>query len=273
MAQQNNDGQKSIYEMSDFEFMAYADYLSSPYYRSYMEARNRPPVITAQRPVQENAPRRRQQVVLGDYRRRKGFLILMMLCTLLIIAVAAIGFVGIDAIDDYVAGYATASEENIGLLDPVFGLLQSFDITIGDKTSVFYEDCLKNIDTETEMLSKVVAYAMPILTALILIFSLAIFIAAIAGLAKKWVGDKKYVNKKVKLVVLSLLVFIFSLLLVVCGTIWDGAGFAGILDFVLGNTTSIVAGYGLYAVVGLSLLNFIFNLFAYKKNKNKLGKA
>lgn len=265
---QNINSEKGIYEMSDFEFMAYADYLSSPYYRSYMEARGQSPAINAQRNTSFNGPRKKRKV-LGDYRRRKGFLILMMLCMALIIAVIAVGYIGIDAIDDYTAVYTDVkAEKSISFVDPVFGLLKKFDI-LKDQDSVFYDNILANLENEEDIMVKIAAYALPILSVLIVILALVVLITALAGLCKKWVGNKKYVNKKVSLVIVSLILFIFSALAVICGAIWDGAGFSGILDFVLGDSAAIAAGYGLYAIVGLSLLSFIFNLFAYSKNKMK----
>lgn len=262
MAKEPNNLQKSMYEMSDFEFMAYADYLSSPYYRAYMEAKGYPPLTGAAKPVAGPV-----SSVSAKYKRRNGAFIVMALCALLILAVAALGFFGLESIADYTAAYQEVEEggQNIGFTDPIFGMLSKFEVYEAD--SVFYEDALVGLD-EAETLDKIAFYAMPILSALVLIFALVIFIASLAAMGKKAVV-KGFVDKKVKLAMLSLIIFIFTLLIAVCGAIWDGAGITGIADFVLGETEAIKAGYGLYAIVGLSLISFLANLFTYKKNKSK----
>lgn len=253
-------------ELSDFEFIAYADYLSSPYYKSYMEARNRSNIITKRDPYEDAimASPRGAKTSLGTvYKRRKGFLALVAIFMLVIIAIAALGYLG-TIVPEYVSAFVKPGEEvaHLGLTDPVLGALTKFAKM--DMTSQFYTDCLAPIDGDTKIASLIAFYGMPIAIALALIFALIIFIVAIVAIAKKGVS-KGYVARKCNIGFLSLLVFLLSLFVAAAAIIWNGAALSASLDFFTGKATNVYAGYGLLGLMGVSLLSFICNLFAYKK--------
>jgi|BioPla2DNA2_1021312.scaffolds.fasta_scaffold00028_3 hypothetical protein len=256
-------------ELSDLEFIAYADYLSSPYYRNYLEAKQRSE-ISQPRDIYADSirPGASARKVRGDigitYRRRSGLLALIAIFMLLIIAVAAVGY--FDVYPEYVSAFSRTQGETVDqvdMADPVLGALVKFAKM--DFDSIFYDDALATIEDEENIGALIAYYGMPVAIALALLIALIIFITALVAIGKRSIA-KGYVAKKTKFGFLSILLFVLSLFVAAAGIVWNGAGFKEIVGFFTGESSYIQAGYGLYALIGLSLISLIFNLFAYKKD-------
>lgn len=252
-------------ELSDIEFIAYADYLSSPYYKAYLEARNNSNIITKSSFDNINSSKKRtSDAVIDGYRRRKGFLALIVIFMVAIIAIAALGYIG-TIVPEYISAFNKtdgAETQYIGLTDPVMGALTKFANM--DMESVFYTDCLENIGDESNLGLKIASFGMPAVVALGLLFALIILIVALVALCKKGT-NKGYVAKKSKFGFLSLLLFLFTLFIAACAIVWNGAGLGEIVGFFTNQATNINAGYGLLGLIGLSFLSLIFNWCSYKK--------
>lgn len=265
---QNQALPSSHENLSDVEFIANADYLSSPYYRSYLEARNRSTVMSNRCTYDEtNTAVAGGLYGVGEtvYKRRKGFLAIIAIFMLVILAVAALGYIG-TIVPEYVSAFTKPGEEiaHISVTDPVLGALKEFAKM--DMISQFHDDftAVMANETETKITTKIVFYGMPIAIALILLLALIVLIVAIVAIAKRSVS-KGYVAKKCKLGFLLLLMFLLSLFVAAAAIIWNGAPFSEAIDFFTGKSLNVYAGYGLFALVGASLLGFICNLLAYKK--------
>lgn len=261
-----NDTQKSIYEMSDteyIEFLSYGEYKNSPYYKDYYEAKR-----TTVAPTANNSNVTGQSVAVcaagKRYKKRSGALLLVAFLMLLVIAVCVFSYVQLDKVTEYVSPYKTANGDTVSVVDPIFAFLQKFDV-MKNADSVYYKDCIINLDTESDTLTLASYYALPIATVLFVVFALAIFIAALVGANKKTDKDG-CVLKKTKLITVTVLTFLFAAVMTVCAAIWAG-GIAEFVPFITGKTTHITIGYGLYGLLGLSFLAFIINLFSYKKVK------
>lgn len=272
MPNQKNPNQalpKRFEELSDVEFIAYADYLSSPYYKTYLQAKHSSSMVS-QDALYANAisPRSRSGALASTgiaYRRRKGFLALIVIFMVAILAIGVLGYLG-TIVPEYVSAFTKVEGETktyVGITDPVLAALNKFAGMEMD--SVFFADW-NTMPANANIATKIAYFGLPIAAALALVFALIILIIAIAALAKRGI-DKGYVARKVKFGFLSLLLFLFSLFIAACGVIWNGAGLGEIVGFFTFTTTKIYAGYGLFGIIGLSLLSMICNWFSYKKSK------
>lgn len=247
-------------DLSDTEFIAYADYLSSPYYKAYVEAKNQSSTMSS-----ANDNKTTKQI--NGYRRRKGFLALIVIFMLIVIAIAGLGYLG-NIIPEYISAFNKLDGGGdiiyISVTDPIMGALKKFAIL--DVDSYFYDDCLAGVDSQTNIGLKIAAYGMPIVIALYMLLALIIFLVALVALCKKSVS-KGYVAKKAKFGYISLLLFLFSLFVTTCAIVWNGKGLSDITKFFTASSTNINAGYGLLAMVGLSFLTMVFNWCSYKKAK------
>lgn len=236
------------------------DYLVSPYMTNYMKARN---------PREFEDSYQKDNIVAKDvgYRRRKGFLILVVIFMVAILAIIGLGY--LEIFPEYLSAYERLGEEYIDITDPIFGGLNKIaGIDIDNQDSIYYNDILKDIDEDTNIGLVIGYYALPVAAALFTLFALIILLIAIAALCKKE-SSKGYVEKKTKFGFMSILLFVFSLILVIGGLLWvsSSPSFEEIGEFFISDSTLVFAGYGLFAFIGLSLLPLIANLFAFKKQK------
>lgn len=275
--QQREASPQSFERMADMERIARADYLSSPYYRAFIEARAQSdgyggiPYYTRsgnsyRQRSSGTAKKRGTFAAVQGYRRRKGFIALTLIFMLVIIAIAVLGYIG-GIVPEYISLFVKAEGsdlEQISIVDPVMGALKKF---AGMETeSVFYTEALENVENESNLATKIAYYALPVVIALSVIFALIILIMAFAALCKRGI-DKGYVARKTKYGFLCLLLFLFSLFTVVCGIVWNGKGLTEITGFFMSQASYINAGYGLFGLVGCSLLGMIFNWCSYSKVK------
>jgi hypothetical protein len=270
---------KSIDKMSDVEFITSADYLASPYYRAYVSARARVATEGAVPKSNDNSKSKGKsskaiahqgkKIKGANYSKKRGIThILIAIFMLVVLAVALLSFFNIDAVEGFVAVYVKkgVTEEtniNIGLLDPIFGLVKK--IAKADVDSFYFDSYVSNMSAETDIMTKISLYAVPVAALLIVVCALIGFLKSIAALISKKHGNGLY--KKYKFGFLSLVMFLSGLVLLVGGMFASGAEITVVLDFILGKTNALAAGYGLYALIVLPIITFILSCVSYKKAK------
>lgn len=272
---------KSIDEMTDVEFITSADYLASPYYRAYVSARARVANVgqVSMPRSSDNSKKKGNQkkeasytnkVIKGaNYSKKRGIAhILIAIFMLVVLAVALLSFFNIDTVDNYVAVYVKkgVTEEtniNIGLIDPVFGIVKK--LAKVDVDSFYFDSYISNMSAETDIMTKISLYAVPVAALLIIVCALIGFFKSIVALISKRYTNGLY--KKYKFGFLSLVMLLSALILLIGGMFASGAEITVILDFILGKTDALYAGYGLYALVVLPLITFILSCVSYKKAK------
>lgn len=238
-------------QANSLDIVTDSNYVSSAYMNTFMDAigQDLEPVEPVEEISFENA-----------YRRRRGFLVIVVILMAAILGIAALGFVG-DLIPDFVAAYEKPESTYISLTDPIFGaLIKFFDF---EAESHFYNDCLKYIENESNIGTIIAFYALPLMSALIIIFALISLICALIGLFKKSI-TQGYVRGRGKYGFLIFLTFIFSLFMAVCGVVWNNEG-GKFIEFFMGDTSFIFIGYGLLAIMAISLVGLIAYLLVYKK--------
>ncbi|MBR1747516.1 MAG: hypothetical protein IJ735_04820 [Clostridia bacterium] len=280
---------KSINEMTDSEFITYADYLSSPYYRAYVNAR-----VRAEAGVQSErgagyggfvgAPVAPAVVPKNRRAKKRGFfLFLIMLIMLLTVAIAVTYFLNIATIDQYVSLYKipdgkeieVVDEETeevtteivdayVALTDAPVGMVKNFvsDLSL---ESEYYNNFIDGKLDDAEAMKKIAVFAVPVAAVVIIVCAVIGLIKALVALFSRKKSDGYY--KKVRFGFLAILMFLCGLVLAVGGLYVSGLGFEGAIDFLTLKSEVMQAGYGLYAMIGLPILTFIFTCVAYKKIK------
>lgn len=237
-------------------------------------------------------------------RARRGFIVfLIALFTLLYIAVAALSYLNMDALSDYnkyfalfespavaeddtepneeTAEAAAASDEEeadaetdgeeeesdvaaeatyIGLEDVVMSFMACFIDSVDGEGYYFYDNYYANIDT-ADTVTMIACYAMPVTLALGLVIALIFFIRALVAL---------FGSKRRKLFVLSaVLMLIMTVLFAACGfLIFAGTDFSVLMSFLsMDGSLGLQLGIGTIIMAGLSLITFVFSLFAFRPKK------
>lgn len=275
---------KPMAEMDDIEFITYADYLSSPYYCAYIEAKTR---AMAQAKSLANASseysdakdngryekkdnsKAVKSVNEGKlYAKKRGIvLVVIAVLMLVVIAAAALGAVGIVSVDEFVAAYiipgASVGNINISIIDPVLGTIKALAKVNFD--SNFYETFLASQPANASIMTKVATYAVPAAALLIIIFALIGFIKAIIAIfAKKTLSGKV---KKHGFGLISIVMFLSALIMVVGGIYLANIDIAKALDFITQKGSVLYVGYGLYALIAIPVITFILSFMGYKKIK------
>lgn len=278
---------KPMAEMDDIEFITYADYLSSPYYRAYIEAKSRAQgqaksLASASSLYSEaNAPTNDKREKSGKvksgkavsegklYAKKRGIvLVVIALLMFVVIAVAAVGAIGITGVDGFVASYIIpgATEDaniNIGVIDPVLGTIK--DLAKVNLDSNFYDCFLASKPANASIITKIAVYAVPAAALLIILFALIGFIKAIVALfAKKTLSG--YIKKR-GFGFISIIMFLCGLIMAIGGIYIANIDIAKALDFITQKSTVMNAGFGLYALIALPIITFICSCVSYKKVK------
>lgn len=275
---------KPMTEMDDIEFITYADYLSSPYYHAYIEAKTR---AMGQAKSLANASgeysnakdmgrydskdnaKAVKSVNEGKlYAKKRGIvLVIVAVFMLVVIAAAALGAVGLVSVDEFVAAYirpsATVGNINISIIDPILGTIK--DLAKVNLDSNFYETFLASKPANASIMTKIAVYAVPAAALLIILFALIGFIKAIVALfAKKTLSGNV---KKHGFGLISIVMFLSALIMVVGGIYLANIDIAKALDFIIQKDPIMYVGYGLYALIAIPVITFILNFMAYKKIK------
>ena len=236
-------------------------------------------------------------------RARRGFIVfLIALFTLLYIAVAALSYLNMDALSDYnkyfalyeVSGAAEddadAKEETaeaasaadtetdaetdtedtetdvpaeaayIGLEDVVMSFVACFIDSVDGEGYYFYDNYYADIDS-ADTVTMIACYAMPVTLALGLVIALIFFIRALVAL---------FGSKRRKLFIFSaVLMLIMTVLFAACGfLIFAGTDFSVLMSFLsMDGSLGLQLGIGTIIMAGLSLVTFVFSLFAFRPKK------
>ena len=236
-------------------------------------------------------------------RARRGFIVfLIALFTLLYIAVAALSYLNMDALSDYnkyfalyeVPGAAeddtVAKEETaeaasaadtetdaetdtedtetdvpaeavyIGLEDVVMSFVACFIDSVDGEGYYFYDNYYADIDS-ADTVTMIARYAMPVTLALGLVIALIFFIRALVAL---------FGSKRRKLFIFSaVLMLIMTVLFAACGfLIFAGTDFSVLMSFLsMDGSLGLQLGIGTIIMAGLSLVTFVFSLFAFRPKK------
>lgn len=282
---------KDIDKMSDTEFITYADYLASPYYRAYVNARVRtqanamaaqakrpspaPAQAPANRPV-ESLPKNRRE------KKRTVFLVLILLLTVITLLLAATYFINVDVLLKYTSVYTVpegkqveiVNEEtnektiekvavSVAMADPAIGMVKNF--VEMDMESQYFDRYIDGKVDKAGVMTQIAVYAVPVAIAVIVICAIIAFFKSLAALFAGRKPDGYY--KKIGFGFLAILMFLCGLIVAVGGLYVSGIGFDGVVEFLTFKATSLQAGYGLYALIALPILIFIFSCASYKKIK------
>lgn len=249
---------KSVEEMTDLEFITYADYLSSPYYRAYM----------AEKARIENAPsaltlsvNRRSE---AKYIKKRTFLLVvitvLMLATLMF---AALGAVGLTSAEKYLALFNTVGDdpEAVGLLDPAFGMFR--ELGADGLESVYYNRFFLPGTEGASDITKTALYAVPIASLIAAVFALIGFLKGLAAVFSGRRSDGGY--RKIGFAFIGV-VLILCALAAMFGGIYASGG-SDIAGFFTGENAYLQAAPGFYVLAACGVLSVLCSIFAYKKNK------
>ncbi len=279
MTKNNTNGQdvapinKSIAEMDDIEFITYADYLSSPYYRAYIEAKTKSQgqakelASVSSEKIDAIAKNDKDKGISESklYTKKRGAsLVVIAILMFVVVAAAALGLVGIDGVDGFVAAYIVpdnASNVNISIVDPALGLIK--DLAKIDLDSNFYASFLADKPANASIITTIAFYAVPAAALLLVVLAIIGFVKALAALfAKKTLSGKV---KKSGFGLISIIMLVSALIMLVGGLFVANIEIAKALDFIVQKSAVMNVGYGLYALIVIPIITFICSCVAYKK--------
>lgn len=284
---QSSQPVKPMVEMDDIEFITYADYLSSPYYRAYIDAKCRAkgqandwakasefrhdqaaPVSAIN--IQEKKSGKSSNVKSKKlYEKKRGVaLFIVALFMLVVILASALGVVNLLNLDAYVAAYIQPGIQaednvNISILDPILGTIK--DLAKVNLDSNFYKSYLADNTADADVITKIALYAVPVAALLIIVFAFIGFIKAIVALfAKKTLSGQV---KKYGFGFISIVMFLCALIMAAGGIYVAEIEITKALDYLIGKSTVLNAGYGMYALIAIPIITFVCSCCAYKKAK------
>ena len=279
MTKNNTNGQdvapinKSIAEMDDIEFITYADYLSSPYYRAYIEAKTKSQgqakelASVSSEKIDAIAKNDKDKGISESKlytKKREASLVVIAILMFVVVAAAALGLVGIDGVDGFVAAYIVpdnASNVNISIVDPAFGLIK--DLAKIDLDSNFYASFLADKPANASIITTIAFYAVPAAALLLVVLAIIGFVKALAALfAQKTLSGKV---KKSGFGLISIIMLVSALIMLVGGLFVANIEIAKALDFIVQKSAVMNVGYGLYALIVIPIITFICSCVAYKK--------
>ncbi len=280
---------KPMVEMDDIEFITYADYLSSPYYRAYIDAKCKAKGqandwakgsefrYDQSAPVDSNKQDKKgEKVAKGKpikasklYEKKRGAaLFVIALFMFVVIAATALGAISNLNLDSYVAAYIepgvnAEDNVNISIIDPVLGIIK--DLAKVNLDSNFYKSYLSDNTDGADVMTKIALYAVPIAALIIIIFAFIGFIKAIVALcAKKTLSGQV---KKYGFGFISIVMFLCALIMTAGGLYVAELEITKAVDYLLQKSPVLNVGYGMYALLAIPVIAFICSLCAYKKSK------
>lgn len=270
----------NVDEMSDIDFVYSIDYLSSPYYKQYMDAhmrRNENQFVNQQiqKPIeatkkQKNKQKERKAKKVKLYTKKHSACLAIIFILLLVLTASFVlsSFNLVPSIEKYVSTYTLGEVDgtdtiNVGIVDPIIGVVKKF-VPDFNMTSNYYENTLKTVTNETEILTSITVYAVPVAALLIILCVIIGLLKAIVALSKK---SKNGYYKKIGFGFSAIIIFISSLILVFAGLYAGGAGINEIVPFITLASAKINCGYALYGYLAIPIIMLIFSAGSYKKVK------
>lgn len=271
---------KPVSEMSDSEFITYADYLSSPYYRAYMNAkcRNEEEAFRASIapvPSVENTPAEKESKKKNKnkkapalyVKKRTGALAVIFVIMLILVAVNVVGYFDIKEVSEYVAIYNIVDgDKNISVsaIDPAIAIVKSF-VKSDSVKSVYFNDFVDGQLKDVGFLTKVSVYAVPVASLIIALFAVIGLIKALVAMCSKPKENGYY--SKYKFGFLSVVMFLCGAIAFFGGLYVEGIKLTDAIEFITFKSNVMNAGYGLYAIIVLPIISWIMTCIAYKKQK------
>lgn len=253
---------KTLSEMSDTEFITYADYLASPYYRAYVNARAQSEmggyVIRLNEP---ETPKKR-----GYVKKRGLALLIIAILMLAVTVVGVIGLVGAAVPAEYIGviklpGATESADKYVTLIDGVYALLGKNN----REKSVYYTEFMaERLNAEgVNTMTKISLYATPVAAGLLLIFSAIAFLKALIALFSG--KNKEGYYHKFKFGFLSIASF-FCAAIVVLGALYAaGINKDTVAQFFTFKSEIVRATYMTYVILAAPLITFILSCIGYKK--------
>ena len=300
MAKKNKKEREPVYrtlnELSDSEVIKYAEWMSYPL---YLDQFNNSPLSSVDTDthltncdIEQVANARLMQLQNGFYHlksqqnviqepqttandtqtkgkgtkvyvKKRGFFVFVItLLMIAMLAVAVIGTLNLEGVSKYVTIH-NSEEESVGLVDPVIGLINSL---LGDEIyPSAYQDVIDNAAGVDDIKALLPVYAT---CAAALLIALCLIIGFIKALVALFSGKKKDgYYKKFKFGFLSLVIFIGTILFAVSFVCANSGALSDLVSLVKFKGELPAFGYGLYALLGGSLITFICSCCSYKKAK------
>lgn len=282
-------------EMSDIDFVRSIDYLSSPYYKQYMEAHMRSvaartvPIASERMPhgnlqsmagkqenrkpkKKEKVERAKQKKIKGDrlYVKKRPFNIALIMILLIIVLASGIlsSFGLLPAVEKYSSVFAFEKSDGTvaftGLIDPVIAVIRKL-VPDMELNSTYYDNSLKLINSKTDILTQITVYAVPAAALIILLCAVSGLIMAISALAAK---KKDGYYKKTGFGFLGLVILLCALIILFAGMYAGGKDIHYLVDFVTMSGTTFKIGYALYGYIVLPVLIMLLSIGGFKRIKD-----
>ena len=151
------------------------------------------------------------------------------------------------------------------MADPIVGMIKCLNLVDLGMQSEYYNRYLVGRVEDNIVMTAISLYAMPIAALLVIFFSVIGFIKALVALFAKRKSDGFY--KKIGFGFLSIATFICAAIMLIGGMYSAQVEFSNFPGYMTFDCEEIQMNYGLYAIFGIAVLNFIFSCVAYKKIK------
>ena len=264
----NGTTYKSISEMDDTEFVKSIDFLSSPYYRAYINARVRAEL--GRNAWEDGVDMREVERANSDgktKRYEKKRVVCVLLITVLMLLTVAVCIIGMFSVlpKEYISvmtvpSDADGAKEYITLDDPVLGLF-------GEEQrakSVYFTELYPKRSEDATTMTKIALYVVPV--ASILLFAISIF-GFLKSILSLFGGKKDGSYHKYKFGFISILMLLCSVAIVLGGIFSAGIVVDGVADFFTFKSSVLQAGYATYAILIIPVLTFVLSCASYKKTK------
>ncbi len=260
---------KDISEMDDTEFVKNIDYLSSPYYRAYVNARvraelgydawqNGVDMREAERAAATDGKKR-------AYVNKRTFAVILI--TLLLLVMAAICAIGLFELSfsDYTAVFVVpqnhGEDEYVTMTSLVQGLFDDYDF---HNVSDYFKSVFNEKTENASAMEKIALYAAPVACVILFVITVFGFLKSLVSLFR---GAKNGAYHKYKFGFISILTLLCSAVIIFGGMYIFGMTADAIGDFFMGTSTVLNASYGAYAILVIPVLTFILSCVSYKKEK------
>lgn len=219
---------------------------------------------------EEKAETEKKKKKVRSYTKKRGFfLVLPVILAVVVLAVAVCGLFD-TPITEYISIYnhTYVVKTDFPLLDPVISFIgETFGVDTGALPTAFGESFVSGGE---DFGAQLVKYALPVAIVVYLVFALIMLIVAIVGLAGKKREDGTY--NKARLGFLSIIMFLCSLIIAVCGLSASGTEISALLE-VLSGKNDFGIGYAMYVLIAVPVITFICTCLAYGKDKKNEEKS
>lgn len=270
-SKKNGSHVKDISEMTDTEFVKNIDYLSSPYYRAYVNARVRAELgyNAWQDGVDMREAERAERVTEGKKRayvnKRHVAVILITVLLLVMLAVSVIGLIDGLTFSKYFSVFAIPNSdggdvEYVTLTDMTLGLFGGENRA----SSLYFKSILSDKLDGAATMQKITFYAPPVASLLLFVITAFGFLKSLLSL---FGGAKNGAYHKYKFGFISILLFLCSAVVVLGGAYTVKMTAEAMGDFFLIKSNVLNAGYAAYAILIIPVITFILSCVSYRKEK------